>query len=941
MDRKHIIIKEARENNLKSVSLTLPKEELIVFTGVSGSGKTTLAFDTIYMEGQRRYVESLSSYARQFLGNIEKPDVESIEGLSPAISIDQKSTSHNPRSTVGTVTEIYDYLRLLYARVGVPYCPTHHEPILSFTVSQIVQVISQLPLQTKLHILAPLVQNEKGTHKDTFTKIKTSGFERVRVNGAFYRLDEVPVLDKNKKHVIDIVIDRLIVNPESRTRLFDAVTLALDWSKGYVVAFDGNKDHLFSSHHACKYCGFSVPQLEPRLFSFNAPSGSCPDCHGLGIKREADVQRIIPDMGLSIQQGGVNFYKNMIGTTNLYWQEFKKLCELYQIPLDMPLAKLSKEQLKVILFGSPKMHQYQLQSASGNIMNRFDFIEGIKIKLERLYHETQSEGMRELYERYFTDRECTTCKGARLNPQVLSVKVGKKNIDESTRMSMLEFIDWMKTTEASMSESHRTIARLVIKEILSRAGFLMNVGLDYLTLSRMAMTLSGGEAQRIRLATQIGSQLTGVLYVLDEPSIGLHQRDNRRLINTLKTMRDLGNTVIVVEHDEETMREADFIVDIGPGAGAQGGEVVAQGRIEDIIASPRSITGQYLSGKKSIPLPKQHQPGNGKFINIIGAQANNLKKINVKIPLAKLVVVTGVSGSGKSTLINDILYEQILKELNDADVNPGKHTRIEGLQHLDKVINISQEPIGRTPRSNPATYTKVFDEIRDLFSETLEAKTRGFDKGRFSFNVPGGRCETCQGDGVKRIPMNFLPDVYVKCEACEGKRYNEETLMVYFKDKNIHDVLELTVDDAQVFFNQRVEIARRLKTLHEVGLGYMKLGQSATTLSGGEAQRVKLAFELQKRPTGKTLYILDEPTTGLHIDDVARLVRVLQAIVAQGDSVLVIEHNLDVIKVADHVIDLGPEGGHRGGEVVAEGTPEEVSKVKASFTGQFLKPYLK
>ena len=941
MDRKHIIIKEARENNLKSVSLTLPKDELIVFTGLSGSGKTTLAFDTIYMEGQRRYVESLSSYARQFLGNVEKPDVESIEGLSPAISIDQKSTSHNPRSTVGTVTEIYDYLRLLYARVGVPYCPTHHEPILSFTVTQMVQVMSQLPSQTKLHILAPLVQNEKGTHKDTFTKIKTSGFERVRVNGAFYRLDEVPVLDKNKKHVIDIVIDRLIVNPESRTRLYDAVTLALDWSKGYVVAFDGNKDHLFSSHHACKYCGFSVPKLEPRLFSFNAPSGSCPDCHGLGIKREADVQRIIPDMSLSIQQGGINFYKNMIGTTNLYWQEFKKLCELYQIPLDMPLQKLNKDQLKVILFGSPKMHQYQLQSASGNIMNRFDFIEGIKIKLERLYNETQSEGMRELYERYFTDRECTTCKGARLNPQVLSVQVGKKNIDESTRMSMIEFIDWMKATEGSMSESHRTIARLVIKEILSRAGFLMNVGLDYLTLSRMAMTLSGGEAQRIRLATQIGSQLTGVLYVLDEPSIGLHQRDNRRLINTLKTMRDLGNTVIVVEHDEETMREADFIVDIGPGAGAQGGEVVAQGRIEDIIASPRSITGQYLSGKKSIPLPKHHQPGNGKFIHIIGAQANNLKKINVKIPLGKLVVVTGVSGSGKSTLINDILYEQILKELNDADVNPGKHTRIEGLQHLDKVINISQEPIGRTPRSNPATYTKVFDEIRDLFAETLEAKTRGFERGRFSFNVPGGRCEACQGDGVKRIPMNFLPDVYVKCEACEGKRYNEETLLVYFKDKNIHDVLQLTVDDAQVFFNQRVEIARRLKTLHEVGLGYMRLGQSATTLSGGEAQRVKLAFELQKRPTGKTLYILDEPTTGLHIDDVARLVRVLQAIVAQGDSVLVIEHNLDVIKVADHVIDLGPEGGHRGGEIVAEGTPEEVSKVKGSFTGQFLKPYLK
>ncbi|MBM3909362.1 MAG: excinuclease ABC subunit UvrA [Firmicutes bacterium] len=941
MDRKHIIIKEARENNLKSINLSLPKEQLIVFTGLSGSGKTTLAFDTIYMEGQRRYVESLSSYARQFLGNVEKPDVESIEGLSPAISIDQKSTSHNPRSTVGTVTEIYDYLRLLFARVGVPYCPTHQEPILSFTTTQIVNVMSQLPLQTKLQILSPLVQNEKGTHKDTLTKIKTSGFERVRVDGTFYRLDEVPVLDKNKKHSIDIVIDRLILNPESRTRLFDAVTLALDWSKGYVIGHDGQQDHLFSSHHACKYCGFSVPKLEPRLFSFNAPSGSCPDCHGLGIKREADIIRMVPDQSLSIQQGAITFFRNMIGTPNLYWQEFKKLCELYQIPLDVPYQKLTKEQQKVILFGSPKMHQYQLRSASGNIINRFDFIEGIKAKLERLYNETQSEMMREFYEKYFTDRECTTCKGARLNPQVLSVKVGKKNIDETTRLSMHEFIDWMQQTEKTMTETERTIARLVIKEILSRAGFLMNVGLDYLTLSRMAMTLSGGEAQRIRLATQIGSQLTGVLYVLDEPSIGLHQRDNRRLINTLKTMRDLGNTVIVVEHDEETMREADFIVDIGPGAGALGGEVVAQGKVEDIIRSPRSITGQYLSGQKMIPVPKTHAKGNGKSLTILGAKANNLKNIDVTIPLGKMVVITGVSGSGKSTLINDILYQQILKELNDADVTPGEHRRIEGLQHLDKVINISQEPIGRTPRSNPATYTKVFDEIRDLFAETLEAKARGFDKGRFSFNVPGGRCETCQGDGVKRIPMNFLPDVYVKCEACEGKRYNEETLMVTFKDKNIHDVLELTVDDAQSFFANRVEIARRLKTLHEVGLGYMKLGQSATTLSGGEAQRVKLAFELQKRPTGKTLYILDEPTTGLHIDDVARLVRVLQAIVANGDSVLVIEHNLDVIKVADHIIDLGPEGGDRGGEIVAEGTPEAVAKVKASYTGQFLKSYLR
>jgi excinuclease ABC subunit A len=941
MDRKHIIIKQARENNLKSINLTLPKEQLIVFTGLSGSGKTTLAFDTIYMEGQRRYVESLSSYARQFLGNMEKPDVEAIEGLSPAISIDQKSTSHNPRSTVGTVTEIYDYLRLLYARIGVPYCPTHEEPILSFTPTRIVQTIMQLPLDSKLWILAPIVQNEKGTHKDTLVKLKTSGFERVRVNQTMYRLDEVPPLEKNKKHHIDIVIDRLVLKPEAKSRLFDAVSLALDWAKGYVVAHDGTKDHLFSSHHACKYCGFSVPKLEPRLFSFNAPLGSCPDCHGLGIKREADINRMIPDPSLSIQEGAITFFKNMIGTTNLYWQEFKKLCELYQIPLDMPYNQLNKDQQKILLFGSPKMHQYQLQSASGNVINRFEFIEGIKAKLERLYLETQSEMMREFYEKYFTDRECTTCKGARLNPQVLAVQVGGKNIDACTRVSMQEFIDWVETTEQSLSTTQRTIARLVIKELLSRAGFLINVGLDYLTLSRMAMTLSGGEAQRIRLATQIGSQLTGVLYVLDEPSIGLHQRDNRRLIQTLKQMRDLGNTVIVVEHDDETMREADYIVDIGPGAGALGGEVVAQGKIEDIIASPRSITGQYLAKKKMIPVPKKRHLGNGHHLTIIGAKENNLKNLTVEIPLGSLVLITGVSGSGKSTLMNDILYQAILKNLTDADVAPGKHDRIEGLQHLDKIINISQEPIGRTPRSNPATYTKVFDDIRDLFAETLEAKTRGFDKGRFSFNVPGGRCETCQGDGVKRIPMNFLPDVYVTCEACLGKRYNEETLLVTYKDKNIHDVLDMTVDEASSFFANRIEIARRLTTLHNVGLGYMKLGQSATTLSGGEAQRVKLAFELQKRPTGKTLYLLDEPTTGLHIDDVARLIQVLQAIVAQGDSVVVIEHNLDVIKVADHIIDLGPEGGDRGGRIVAQGTPEAVSRVKGSFTGQFLKDYLR
>jgi excinuclease ABC subunit A len=940
MSLKHIVIKEARENNLKSVSLSLPKEKLIVFTGLSGSGKTTLAFDTIYMEGQRRYVESLSSYARQFLGNIEKPDVESIEGLSPAISIDQKTTSHNPRSTVGTVTEIFDYLRLLYARVGVPYCPTHKEPIVAFSASQMVNILAKEPIGTKIQILSPVVQNEKGTHKDTFTKIKTSGFERVRVNGTLMRLDEVEELEKNKKHSIDIVIDRIVISDDIKSRLFDAIELAIDWSKGYVTALVNDQSLLFSSHHACKYCGFSVPKLEPRLFSFNAPLGSCAECHGLGVKREVDVDRLVPDPTLSIAEGAITFFKNMIGTPNLYWQEFKKLCELYKIPLDVPYNRLPIEQQKIILHGSPKMHQYQLQSSSGNVLNRFDYIEGIKGKLERLYNETQSDMMRDMYEKYFTDRVCTSCSGARLNEKVLSVKVDALNIHQITQMSINELNTWIRQLDGKLTVTEQTIARLVIKEIEARAGFLLNVGLDYLTLARTAMTLSGGEAQRIRLATQIGSRLTGVLYVLDEPSIGLHQRDNRRLIDTLKQMRDLGNTLIVVEHDEETMLEADHIVDIGPGAGMNGGEVIAQGTLEDIKNEPRSITGQYLTGKKFIPIPSNRQKGNGKSLKIVGATENNLKSINVSIPLGNLVVVTGVSGSGKSTLINDILYQAVVKNLQGGDIVPGAHQRIEGLQFLDKCINISQDPIGRTPRSNPATYTKVFDDIRDLFAETLEAKARGFEKGRFSFNVPGGRCETCQGDGVKRIPMNFLPDVYVKCDVCEGKRYNDETLRVTYKDKNIHDVLEMTVDQALKFFENRMHIARRLQTLQDVGLSYMKLGQAATTLSGGEAQRVKLAFELQKRPTGKTIYILDEPTTGLHVDDVARLIKVLQAIVAQGDSVLVIEHNLDMIKVADYVIDLGPEGGDRGGMIVAQGTPEEVSKVAKSYTGQYLKKIL-
>ena len=941
MKNNNIVVKGARENNLKDISLTIPKDSFVVFTGLSGSGKSTLAFDTIFNEGQRRYIESLSSYARQFLGNVEKPDVDAIEGLSPAIAIDQKTTSHNPRSTVGTVTEIYDYLRLLFARVGVPYCPTHHEPIVAFTPREMVDIIYKCELGTRVQIISPVVRSEKGTHKDTLNKIKASGFERLRVDGELMRINEVPELEKNKRHDIDIVVDRIVLKEDSRSRIYDALDIALDWSHGYVILILNNEEKLLSEHHTCKYCGFSVPHLEPRLFSFNSPMGCCPDCHGLGIKRQAAEDLLVPNQELSINQGAIAFYKNIVGTKNLDWQDFEMLCKLYKIPMDIPFKDLTPEQKKIVFVGSPVPHAYTLVSSSGNVNHRNNFIEGVAKKVERLYQETQSDMTREWYGRFMRDYECMTCHGARLSDEVLSVRINGLNIYEVTLLSISDLLKFIDETEKNLTNTQLEIAKMVLKEIRNRAQFLISVGLDYLTLARMSMTLSGGESQRIRLATQIGSKLSGVLYVLDEPSIGLHQRDNDRLIKALKEMVDLGNTLIVVEHDEDTMRAADYIVDIGPGAGSHGGEVVAAGSVNDIMNCERSITGQYLSGKKFIPLPPARLKGNGKYIYIKGAKENNLKNVNVKIPLGCMVLVTGVSGSGKSSLVNEILWKATYKYLNkDTMVTPGKYSSIEGLENIDKVINVSQEPIGKTPRSNPATYTKVFDDIRDLFAQSVEAKARGFDKGRFSFNVPGGRCENCEGAGVTRINMNFLPDVYVKCEHCDGQRYNEETLLCTYKGKNIAEVLDMTIEDALEFFENRPNIKRRLQTLFDVGLGYVKLGQPATTLSGGEAQRVKLAYELQRRPTGKTLYILDEPTTGLHTDDVSRLITVLQRIVNNGDSVVIIEHNLDVIKVADYIIDLGPEGGNRGGTIVATGTPEQVAKVEESYTGKYLKEVL-
>jgi len=941
MENKHIVIKGARENNLKNIDLEIPKYSLTVFTGLSGSGKTTLAFDTIFAEGQRRFVESLSSYARQFLGGMEKPDVDNIDGLSPAISIDQKTTSHNPRSTVGTVTEIYDYLRLLFARVGVPYCPEHNIPIVSFSVTKMTDIALQYEEGTKLQILSPVVKNEKGTHKDLLAKILSSGFERVRVDGEIKRIPEVEDLEKNKRHNIEIVVDRVIVRKDQRGRIAEAIELACDWSKGYCVFFTEKEERLFSQHHSCPVCGFSVPKLEPRLFSFNAPLGCCPDCKGVGIKRECNMDYMIPNKSLSINQGGIRWYKNTIGTKNIEWQEFAYLCKQYNIDMDKPLSEFTEKEMQVITYGSDREFKYEITSVNGNVMHRSGFIEGVKTKVDRLYNETNSPMMREFYELFMKDSECSTCHGARLSKQALSVKVHGLNIYEVTCLSVEELLKWINELPSVLNKTEFEIAKMIINEIKNRVSFLCNVGLNYLTLSRTAMTLSGGEAQRIRLATQIGSRLSGILYVLDEPSIGLHQRDNAKLIATMKDMVSIGNTLIVVEHDEETMREADYIVDIGPGPGVHGGEVVAAGTPEEVAKVDASITGRYLAGKEKIEVPSSRREGNGKTLKVVGAECNNLKKIDVEIPLGKFVAVTGVSGSGKSSLVNQTLYPALKKHLDGTeDIIIGKHKEILGLENIDKVVNITQEPIGRTPRSNPVTYVGVFDDIRALFAETVEARAKGFDKGRFSFNVPGGRCENCGGAGVTRIPMNFLPDVYVKCDECGGRRYNEETLEVTYKGKNIYEVLEMTIEDACKFFENRPKILHKLQVLNDVGLGYIKLGQQATTLSGGEAQRVKLANELQRRPTGKSLFILDEPTTGLHTDDVKRLIKVLNRIVDHGDTVLVIEHNLDVIKVADHIIDLGPEGGNGGGTIVATGTPEEVAKNAKSFTGQYLKGIL-
>ena len=934
---ENIVIKGARENNLKNIDLTLPKNKMIVMTGVSGSGKSSLAFDTIYAEGERRYVESLSSYARQFLGGSEKPDVDSIEGLSPAISIDQKTTSKNPRSTVGTVTEIYDYLRLLYARIGVPYCPTHNIPISSQSVEEMTNKILEYPEGTKLIIMAPVVHGEKGEHKDLLEKLRKDGYVRVRINKESRDLSENIELDKNIKDDIDVIIDRLIIKEGIRSRLFEAIESATKLAKGKVIIdVMGDKELLFSESFACPYCNFSLPELEPRMFSFNAPFGACPECKGLGVNLTIDKDLVIPNKDLSINEGAIVTLSDDQG--GIYYKRLKCVCDHYKIDMDKPFKKLTKKEENIVLYGTTEIIPFNYTTKSGNVYNQKDFYEGIINNLQRRYMETSSTWIREWLERYMIETNCTKCNGSRLRDEVLSVLINGKNIYEVTCLSIKDLYDFMNNLK--LTKEQQEIGKLLIEEIKNRLKFLLNVGLEYLTLSRTASTLSGGESQRIRLATQIGSRLTGVLYVLDEPSIGLHQRDNERLIKSLLEMRNLGNTLIVVEHDTDTMLASDYLVDIGPGAGDNGGKVMAAGTPEEVMKNENSITGQYLSGKKCIEIPKTRRKGTGKIIEIIGASENNLKNIDVKIPLGTFTCVTGVSGSGKSSLIMQILSKAVSQNLYKSKDKPGKYKKIKGLENIDKLVEITQNPIGRTPRSNPATYTGVFDEIRELFTNTKEAKMLGFGKDRFSFNVKGGRCEACRGDGVKKIEMHFLPDVYIPCEVCHGTRYNSETLNIRYKDKNIADVLNMRVHNALTFFENIPKIKNKLQVLEDVGLGYIKLGQSATTLSGGEAARVKLAKELQKKPTGKTLFIMDEPTTGLHMEDIKRLLAIIQKIVDNNDTVIVIEHNLDFIKSADYIIDIGPEGGDRGGEVIGTGTPEEITLNKKSYTGEFLKKVL-
>ena len=940
--QENIVIHGARAHNLKNIDVTIPREKLVVVTGLSGSGKSSLAFDTLYAEGQRRYVESLSAYARQFLGNMDKPDVDSIEGLSPAISIDQKTTSRNPRSTVGTATEINDYLRLLYARVGVPYCINGHGKIAASSVEQIVDEVLELPERQRLQILAPIVRKKKGQHKTIFEKIQKDGYVRVRVNGDVYDVSEVPELSKSKAHNIEVVVDRIVIKEGIRSRLFDSVEAALRIADGYVIIDTmDDKEMLFSEYYACPVCGFTVPELEPRLFSFNAPFGSCSDCDGLGMKLEVDTDLIVPDASKTLREGALAPWNPI--SSNYYPQMLEQAMNHFGIDMDTPFEQLTEVEKNLIFNGSDgKEFHFHYENEFGGVRDIDIPFEGLITNINRRYRETNSDYTRTVMKTYMNELTCGTCHGYRLNDQALSVKVGGEQGLHIGQLSDLSVADHLQVIEnLTLSENEAMIATPIVKEIKDRLTFLNNVGLNYLTLSRAAGTLSGGESQRIRLATQIGSNLSGVLYILDEPSIGLHQRDNDRLIASLKKMRDLGNTLSVVEHDEDTMREADWLIDIGPGAGVFGGEVVASGTPDQVAKNKKSITGQYLSGKRQIPVPLERRVGNGRFIEVIGAKENNLQDVTVRFPLGKFVAVTGVSGSGKSTLVNSILKKAIAQKLNRNSDKPGKFKSISGIEHLDRLIDIDQSPIGRTPRSNSATYTGVFDDIRDLFAQTNEAKIRGYKKGRFSFNVKGGRCEACSGDGIIKIEMHFLPDVFVPCEVCHGQRYNSETLEVHYKEKNIAQVLDMTVNDAVEFFKHIPKIERKLRTIKDVGLGYVTLGQPATTLSGGEAQRMKLASELHKRSTGKSLYILDEPTTGLHTEDIAQLLKVLARFVDDGNTVLVIEHNLDVIKTADYIIDMGPEGGVGGGTVVATGTPEEVAQNPASFTGQYLKMKLK